>query len=57
VPRARNAFDQGDLDLPNACEIEFGLHCGAGVLEDDFTLAVAGDVTGELIETFCEYRA
>lgn len=38
-PERGNAFDQGYLDLPNACEIEFGLRCGADVLEDDFALA------------------
>jgi hypothetical protein len=43
--------------LSNACEIEFGLRCGAGVLEDDFILAVAGDFAGEHVEPFCDCRA
>jgi len=53
----RRAFDKGYLDLPNACEIEFGLRCGAGVLEDDFVLAAAGDFPGALFKVFCNCRA
>jgi len=43
--------------LSNACEIEFGLRCGAGVLENDFILAVAGDLAGERVEPICDCRA
>ena len=57
MSRGGHAFDQRYLDLANACEIEFGLRCGAGVLEDDFVLAVAGDFSGEHVEPFCDCRA
>ena len=53
-PERGHAFDKGYLDLPNACEIEFGLCCGAGVLEDDFVLAAACDFMGEVFKLFCE---
>ena len=43
--------------LSNACEIEFSLRCGAGVLEDDFVLAAAGDFPGALFKLFCNCRA
>jgi hypothetical protein len=57
VSRGGHAFDQRYLDLANACEIEFGLRCGAGVLEDDFVLAVAGNFAGERVKPFGDCRA
>ena len=56
-PERGHAFDQRDLDLSNACEVEFGLRCGAGVLKDQFILAVAGDFAGERVEPSGDCRA
>jgi hypothetical protein len=45
-----DAVDDGYPEPPYTREIKFGLRRGAGVTEDNFVRAVAGDVAGESIE-------
>jgi hypothetical protein len=49
-PERGHALDNGPLDQPNPCEIEFSLRSSAGIVEEDFVVAVRGDFTRELFE-------
>jgi hypothetical protein len=51
-----DAVDHGYSDPPYTREIKLGLRRGAGVLQNDSVLAVAGDLARQLVAPFCHGR-
>jgi len=52
----RRALNQGKLGPPHAREVKLGLRNGAGALEHDCILAVAGDFADEDVQLFRKCR-